>query len=776
MMNRTRLCSGTIKMQKRILLIALALVMLVACTTTPKGFVDKGNQYADKGKLKEARIMYMRAIKGDPRFGEAYYKLALTNLRLGSYAEALGNLQRAVELQPDNMDAHSRLADIYLAGYAANPAKSKTLLREVRDLAAKIEKRDKDSYWDLRLRAFLMLADEKRPEALELLKQASKKKPGDQGLETTIARTMLAMGKRDEAVQYLGELIEKDKKFLAAFDLLYMIHLVEKNFGEAEKIAVRRRDANADNIQTHLALATHYLGMNEPAKLDTALKGILSRGKDFPDAYQYVGDFFYRVRNLDRAASTYQEGMSKNPEKADGLRKRLIEARVAQGRSQEALDMTEAILKENPKDPEAIAMRASLWLYAGKPEQINTAITELQSVVSKMPENFVLRYNLGRALHSKGDLDGARVQYLDAIKLRSDYLPPRVAMAQLLAERGDFGAAQTAANEILQLDPANVYARLIQSQTFLAQGKYPESQSVLEQVLKFAPDNRDAKYQLGFVYYKQAKFPEAERQFREIYEAKPPDFRGLMGMTESYVSTNRTAEAVELVRKESDRYPKAPALKVAWGNLAVRSKKYDEGVAKYKEVAAADPKNWDIHMRIGEAYRLKGDLNQAIEHWKMASQIVPNEVSPLLMRATAMETVDRRSEAAVIYEQILKLQPDNLVALNNYSFYLADQGTNLDLALTFAQKAKAKAPADPNIADTLGYVYLKKNLPQNAIVIFSDLSGKYPKVSTFHVRLANAYMLKGDTASAKKSLALARQSNPTAQDQQEIQKIASKIG
>jgi tetratricopeptide (TPR) repeat protein len=596
------------------------------------------------------------------------------------------------------------------------------------------------------------------------------------GLETTIARTLLSMGRRDEAVAHLQQQIEKDKKFLSAYDLLYMVHLVEKNYAEAEKIALRRRDNNPKNIQTHLSLATHYLGMNEPAKMDAALNQVLSQEKDFPDAYQYVGDFFYRVRNLDRAAAVYQDGMKKDETRADGLRKRLIETRVAQGRAQEALDMTEAILKESPKDPEAIAMRASLWLYAGKPEQINTAITELQSVVSKMPENFVLRYNLGRALHNKGDLDGARVQYLDAIKLKSDYLPPRVALAQLLAERGDFGAAQTTANEIMQLDPSNVFARLIQSQTFLAQGKYAESQGVLEQVLKISPENRDAKYQLGFVHYQTKKYGEAEKLFREIYEAKPPDFRGLMGLTEVYVSMNRTQQAIELVQSESVRYPKAPALKVAWGNLSVRGKNYDEAVAKYREVADADPKNWDIHMRIGEAYRQKGDLEKAIEHWKKASQIVPNEVAPLTLRATALETVQRRSEAAAIYEQILKLQPDHLVALNNLSFYLADQGTNLDLALTYAQKAKAKAPTDPNIADTLGYVYLKKNLPQNAIVIFSDLSGKYPKVSTFHLRLANAYLLKGDAASAKKSLETARQTNPTQADQQEIQKLAAKIG
>ena len=125
---------------------------------------------------------------------------------------------------------------------------------------------------------------------------------------------------------------------------------------------------------------------------------------------------------------------------------------------------------------------------------------------------------------------------------------------------------------------------------------------------------------------------------------------------------------------------------------------------------------------------------------------------------------------------MLKTEPDNVVALNNYSFYLAEQGTDLDMALTYAQKAKSKAPADPMIADTLGFVYLKKNLPQNAASIFSELTGKYPKVALFHIRLATAHLQAGEKAKARRVLEDARKNNPTKSDQEEIQKLAGKLG
>src|SRR5262249_45836072 len=154
----------------------------------------------------------------------------------------------------------------------------------------------------------------------------------------------------------------------------------------------------------------------------------------------------------------------------------------------------------------------------------------------------------------------------------------------------------------------------------------------------------------------------------------------------------------KILEAAMEKFTKAPGLQVAWGNLAARSGKYDDAISAYRKVLQQDPKNFELHMRIAETARQKGDMQLAIDEWKKASESKPNSVDPLLSRALALDSVNRRSEAAPIYEQILKTEPDNVIALNNFSFYLADQGSNLDLALTYAQKAKSKSPNDPMIA------------------------------------------------------------------------------
>src|SRR4051794_9841498 len=135
---------------------ALVLCILAACNRDPnvakQRYLENGNKYYDKGKYKEALIMYRNALKRDLKFGEAYYRAALAELRLQRYIEAARDLQRSVELQPQNLDAHDKLTNLYLEIYLGNTNHPKQLVEELRSLADRYTQRFPNSYSEARLR------------------------------------------------------------------------------------------------------------------------------------------------------------------------------------------------------------------------------------------------------------------------------------------------------------------------------------------------------------------------------------------------------------------------------------------------------------------------------------------------------------------------------------------------------------------------------------------------------------------------------------------------
>jgi tetratricopeptide (TPR) repeat protein len=129
-----------------------------------------------------------------------------------------------------------------------------------------------------------------------------------------------------------------------------------------------------------------------------------------------------------------------------------------------------------------------------------------------------------------------------------------------------------------------------------------------------------------------------------------------------------------------------------------------------------------------------------------------------------------------LYELVIKVEPDNVLALNNLAFALAEEGGDLNLALTYAQRARQKSPESPEIADTLGWVYVRKNLSDNAIRIFQELVRKDPNHSTWRFHLAAALYQKGDKPSARRELEAALRSKPNRQEEQKIRELLTKTG
>ena len=88
-------------MSTRSLLSCLLLIAAgTSCSRDPNviktRYLQNGNKYFDRGKYKEASIMYRTALQKDAKFGEAHYRLALTDLKMEQPVAAVGELRRAV--------------------------------------------------------------------------------------------------------------------------------------------------------------------------------------------------------------------------------------------------------------------------------------------------------------------------------------------------------------------------------------------------------------------------------------------------------------------------------------------------------------------------------------------------------------------------------------------------------------------------------------------------------------------------------------------------------
>src|SRR5512140_572409 len=96
----------------------VAAVFFGSCDRSPEAtlakHVKRGDEYVKEEKFKEAAIEYRNAAKAVPKDPAAHWKLAKASLEAKDIRTAFAELQKTVELDPNNFEALGKLGEIYV--------------------------------------------------------------------------------------------------------------------------------------------------------------------------------------------------------------------------------------------------------------------------------------------------------------------------------------------------------------------------------------------------------------------------------------------------------------------------------------------------------------------------------------------------------------------------------------------------------------------------------------------------------------------------------------
>jgi tetratricopeptide (TPR) repeat protein len=570
------------KALKLFLCIAL-LVTGVSCSRDPdvvkRKYLESGNRYFEKGKYKEAHIMYRNALRKDRKFGEAYYRLGLTELKLNQPVAAYSSFARAVDSDPRNIDAKVQAGNLALTFYLSQTKRNPELAKHVELLAAEIRKLDPNNVDGLRLQAYHRLIILKQPQdALADFRKANEIRPFKPEIMLPLVETMFALKQDAEAEEIARATLAKDKHFLLMYDVLYLHYTLTNRPADAERTLNEKVANNPRESAAVIQLATHYQALKRVPEAKATIQKLVDNPKDFPDGLMEAARFYARLRDYETARKYFEAGAKRNDSKRGTYLKELAQILIVQRRPNEAQRVLDDVLAGNPKDDDARSIRASLQIDTGDPVQLQTAVTEIEAAIKENPKNFVTRFNYARALIAGRQFERARAQLQESIKLGPGYIPARLALAELYYVRGEYGLSRQTAREVLGIDPANLAARLMETSSLASSGERTTARNMLAQVVKEYPNSQEAQVQLALLDLGEKKFVEAEQAFTRLYQSNATDLRPLMGLVETYAAQKKFDKAMQLLKAEAAKHPDWQPLRVALGNVSFRSGNVDDAI------------------------------------------------------------------------------------------------------------------------------------------------------------------------------------------------------
>ena len=326
------------------------------------------------------------------------------------------------------------------------------------------------------------------------------------------------------------------------------------------------------------------------------------------------------------------------------------------GKSQEAHRLYAAILKVQPKHPDANHNTGLLTVGFGK---IKLAIPFFKTALEANPSNAQFWYSHIIALIKLERLIDAKV-LLDQAKSKG-------------IKGADFDQLEQRLNDANKaLGPKPDYVRVYYNMgiAFKKQNKLEEAIEAYNKALAIKPDYANAYYKIGIILHEQNKLEEAIEAYNKALAVKPDYADAYYNMGTILQQQNKLEEAIEA-------YNKAIAIKPddagAYNNMGIAlddQGKLEEAIEAYNKALAIKPDDAGAYNNMGIVLKKQNKLEEAIEAYDKALAIKPDDADAYYNMGIALADQGKLEEAIEAYKKALAFKPDHAEAHHNMSFAL----------------------------------------------------------------------------------------------------------
>ena len=730
----------------RILCALVTLVCLSCDWSSPEAKKAKHREraisYFEKSQYQEARFEYQNVVQIDPNDADAHYRLGLTYLKLGGQSnlrQAFAALSRTVELDKTNRDAQLKLGELYLL--SNEPGKA----REQADLVLVSAPQDTEG---LILKGRSLINEQHYAEGIKELIKAIELDPQNMQTYIDLARAYFAAKDPAAAEKALNQALTVNPRSTEIMLALGDFSATTGKPDQAEVIYKQALEIAPENEVVYLRLAGFYQRYNKWPEVEATLQKLAAVKPQDEKPQIYLGDFFAWLGQPDKALARYQRATQIDAGSINA-RDKLISHYLDSRNIEEAEVRTKVILEKNPKDLSGRIFDARIRLARGK---VDEAISLLQGVVKDEPKFALAHHFLGVAFMQKHQAVQARGAFTEAVKLNPNLPEARTALAGIHLAEGSLDLAIEQAQAAIQLNPRNVQAAIISGDAYLQKGDFAKSRKVFEAVAQGLPKEAIGPYRLGLVARAEKNDAKALAYFEDALSRKPTAIEPLAQIVQIKIAQGKSNEARERVTKQLEASPNNPLLYNLLGQLWMQAKDTGQAEIAFKKAIELDNSLLSTYMSLGQLYHQAGKTDHAAKEYEAVLAKDPKATQAHMLLGIIHDSQKEYEKAQGHYQESLKINPRFAPAANNLAWILVEQGGNLDTALSYAQIAREQKPDDPHIADTLGWIYYKKNAYLLAVNLLKEAVEKLPKEPTVQYHYGMAQYKNGDATGAKKTL------------------------
>jgi tetratricopeptide (TPR) repeat protein len=202
--------------------------------------------------------------------------------------------------------------------------------------------------------------------------------------------------------------------------------------------------------------------------------------------------------------------------------------------------------------------------------------------------------------------------------------------------------------------------------------------------------------------------------------------------------------------------PSSPYYRMAQVQAALDQQRVgdnDSAIAGLKKLLAAEPRDSESWVALGDIYRASGKFHESVDAYDQAEKAIARPSKrdwPMLYaRAMAKEKLKQLDESEADIQAALKLSPDQPELLNYLGYSWVDRGRNIPDALAMLEKARSLRRYDGYIVDSVGWAYYRLGRFDDAAKTLGEAVLLVPGDATINDHLGDALWRSGRRIEAR---------------------------
>lgn len=696
------------------LTVAAAAVLAIAeagCSASAKKtyHAKRGDRYFNSGQLSQAEVEYIAVLHNDPQNPHAIGRLGEIYFDEGRYQHAAPFLAKGVQLDTNNPDLHIDIGKIYLAVGKEKEARNEAdfvLQHNPRNaeapllLAKSVPQKD--------------IADARRQ--LQNLTHA-----GDTAsLETALGTLALREHDLKNAELDFRRALSLDAQSAPAYAGLGSLYQAQQNLPKAEDAFKSAADASPPRSPERLEFAQFELQTGNPDKAKVLFTQMTKDAPDFVPGWIGLAETALAEKKYDDCDAALKQALARD---SDNFGARLFGARLDMARG----DTT-------------------------------NAESDLKELAKKYPQAPGVHYQLALACLANSETDKALNELHVAVNLNNQFADAVNLLAEIEIKTGDTASAVDLLRTFVSRHPKSAESELLLADAYRVQGQFTSALEIYQDLEKSFPKNPRIPLLMGSTFVEQQDDANARKEFNHALQIAPDNITAQEQLAELDLAEHHFTTAEQRAQTLIQKNSRLSDPHVLLAKIYLAQGETNRTEAELSNAVKLQPDNALAYLLLAQLRSDAGQNQSALDALNEALKKNPKSTAALMLIGDIRTAQKNDSAAEDAYEKVLAINPRFAPALDNLACLYVKNPAQLDRAYKLAQRARQLLPNDPSIADTLGWVLVKKGQYLPAMKLLQDAAGQLPNQPEVQFHLGMAHYLLGDESDAREAFQRALQS------------------